>query len=151
MKNNSPLQKHITTELNHADLIKHAFFNDYQLPKELGIINLTQERILMTIKNSMSFTMVSIARTIGLEKGPFSQSVDKLEKLDLVEKVRSTTDKRKIQLKLTIKGEEFTAKVKQSMEDHFLIKLNTLSPEDLNELYKSLESLKKIANILLSK
>lgn len=86
------MSKKILTELNNAELIKYAFFNDYHLPKELAVINLTQERILLTIKNSVNLSMVSIARIVGLEKGPFSQSIDKLESLGYVKRLRSETD-----------------------------------------------------------
>ena len=76
------MERKIAVELNSVDLIKYALFKDYSLPEELAFLNLTQERILMTVKNSINVSMVSISRAIGLEKGPFSQTVDKLEKLN---------------------------------------------------------------------
>jgi DNA-binding MarR family transcriptional regulator len=121
------------------------------LPKELAFINLTQERILMTVKNSINLSMVSISRAIGLEKGPFSQSVDKLEKLELLERVRSTSDKRLVHLFLTKKGELLTQKVEESMESHFSENIKVLSKQELNDLYSSLDTLKQIAETLISK
>lgn len=143
--------KKISTELNHADLIKYAFFKDYHLPKELSIINLTQERILMTIKNSVNLSMVSISRSIGLEKGPFSQSVDKLVDLGLVERVRSESDRRLIHLNLTDKGVDLANQVEESMEQHFALRRDLLTTEQLEELFTALASLNKIAQIIISK
>jgi DNA-binding MarR family transcriptional regulator len=145
------MERKVSVELNSVDLIKYALFKDYSLPKELAFINLTQERILMTVKNSINLSMVSISRAIGLEKGPFSQSVDKLEKLELLERVRSTSDKRLVHLFLTKKGELLTQKVEESMESHFSENIKVLSKQELNDLYSSLDTLKQIAETLISK
>jgi DNA-binding MarR family transcriptional regulator len=147
----SLMERKVSVELNSVDLIKYALFKDYSLPKELAFINLTQERILMTVKNSINLSMVSISRAIGLEKGPFSQSVDKLEKLELLERVRSTSDKRLVHLFLTKKGELLTQKVEESMESHFSENIKVLSKQELNDLYSSLDTLKQIAETLISK
>jgi DNA-binding MarR family transcriptional regulator len=145
------MERKVSVELNSVDLIKYALFKDYSLPKELAFINLTQERILMTVKNSINLSMVSISRAIGLEKGPFSQSVDKLEKLELLERVRSTSDKRLVHLFLTKRGELLTQKVEESMESHFSENIKVLSKQELNDLYSSLDTLKQIAETLISK
>lgn len=145
------MKRKITVELNSANLIKHAFFYDYNLPEALSIINLTQERILMTVKNSTNLSMISISRQIGLEKGPFSQSVDKLVALGLIERVRSSSDKRVVRLYLTEEGELLTNKVEESMENHFLNKFNLLSSNEAKQLFDSLDKLKEIATIIISK
>jgi DNA-binding MarR family transcriptional regulator len=145
------MERKISVELNSVDLIKYALFKDYSLPDELAFLNLTQERILMTVKNSVNVSMVSISRAIGLEKGPFSQTVDKLEKLGLLERVRSSSDKRIIRLFLTEKGVLITNKVEQSMEDHFSKNIKALSDKELKDLYDSLDTLKQIAETLISK
>jgi DNA-binding MarR family transcriptional regulator len=141
----------IALELNSVDLLKYALFKAYSLPAELSIINLTQERILMTIKNSINVSMVSISRAIGLEKGPFSQSVDKLEELNLVKRVRSSDDKRLVYLELTADGTVLADKVEESMQEHFLQRVSNLSSQELNDLYTALDTLNKIANKLISK
>jgi DNA-binding MarR family transcriptional regulator len=145
------MERKIAVELNSVDLIKYALFKDYSLPEELAFLNLTQERILMTVKKSVNVSMVSISRAIGLEKGPFSQTVDKLEELSLIERVRSSSDKRVICLFLTKKGELLAEKVEESMENHFSNNIKVLSDKELNDLYHSLDTLKQIAETLISK
>ena len=105
----------------------------------------------MTIKNSVNLSMVSISRSIGLEKGPFSQSVDKLVDLGLVERVRSESDRRLIRLHLTDKGVDLANQVEESMEQHFALKRDLLTAEELDELFTALTSLNKIAQIIISK
>lgn len=137
--------------LNNVDLLKHALYKDYQFPEEINTINRTQERILMTVKYSHNLTMVTIARAIGLEKGPFSQSVDKLEELELLCRHRSETDKRNIHLRLTTKGEVLTAIIENSMEKHFESSMSKLTAEQKNAFLQALETLKQIASIINKK
>lgn len=147
---NLPNKKKVSIELNSTDLIKYALFKDYHLPKVFAI-NITQERILMNVKNSVNLSMVSISRAIGLEKGPFSKSVDKLEELDLLQRVRSSSDKRLVHLNLTSKGELLAKEVEMSMENHFSEQIKMLNAQELKAFYDSLDTLKKTAEILISK
>jgi DNA-binding MarR family transcriptional regulator len=142
------MEKKVSIELNSVDLIKYALFKEYYLPKEFGI-NLTQERILMTVKNSINLSMVSISRSIGLEKGPLSKSVDKLEELELIKRIRSSSDKRLVHLSLTSKGETLANEVEKTMESHFSARINVLTEEELNDFFNALSVLKKTANILI--
>lgn len=141
----------IALQLNNLELVKYALFKDYQLPQELAIVNLTQERILMTVKNSVNSSMVSISRAIGLEKGPFSQTVDKLENLGLIERIRSTVDRREIFLKLTEKGIHLTNEIENSMEMHFKERTKHLSIQEHQEFLNALKILNTTAKILISK
>lgn len=144
------MDKSISLELNSVDLLKYALFKDYSLPEDIAVINLTQERILMTVKNSVNVSMVSISRAIGLEKSPFSQSVDKLESLGLLERIRSNTDRRQIHLQLTAQGLALSKKVEDSMETHFSERIKILDPNELNRLYDALSTIHTIANKLIS-
>ena len=144
------MDKSISLELNSVDLLKYALFKDYSLPEDIALINLTQERILMTVKNSVNVSMVSISRAIGLEKSPFSQSVDKRESLGLLERIRSNTDRRQIHLQLTAQGLALTKKVEDSMETHFSERIKILDPKESSRLYDALSTIHTIANKLIS-
>ena len=145
------MDKKIAIELNSIDWFKHALFKDYVLPEALSCLNLTQERILMTIKRSEQLPMVTIARAIGLEKGPFSQTVDKLETRGLVERIRSKEDKRLVYLQLTAKGLEMTEAIEASMEAHFASKMAKLSAKERQQLFDALEVLKHTSSILINR
>lgn len=145
------MSKKIAIELNSVDLLKHVLYKDYTFPEVINHLNLTQERILMTVRNSDHLPMVSIARAIGLEKGPFSQTVDKLVDLNLLSRVKSASDKRLVFLELTQKGEELTQLIEDSMELHFSKKLNALTEKQFNDFFNALEVLNKTATILISK
>ena len=145
------MTKQISVELNSLNFIKHAFFKDYQIPEKFNYLNLTQERILLQVSSSVNHSMVSIARAIGLEKGPFSQTVDKLEKLDLVRRVRSEEDKRQVNLQLTAQGQQVADELQQGMEAHFQKLVEHFSTAEIEAFYNALEVLKRTANNILNK
>jgi len=145
------MKENIALTLNSLELLKHTLYKDYSFPEELEALNLTQERILMTVKYGHNLPMVTIARAIGLEKGPFSQTVDKLEALQLLVRQRSTTDKRTIFLQLTPKGKQLADIVEASMDAHFKTKLSALSPQALQDFLNALAVLHTTANLLNAK
>lgn len=140
------MKRKIGLGLNSLDLFKHALFKDYTFPASLQAINLTQERILMTIRRSASLPMVTIARAIGLEKGPFSQTVDKLESMGLVARVKSVADKRQVYLALTPQGLATAKEIEQSMEQHFASRLQALTEQQYQDLLLAFEVLQQTAN-----
>lgn len=145
------MKKKIALALNSVDFLKHALYKDYVFPDDLFELNLTQERILMTVRNSDNLPMVTIARAIGLEKGPFSQTVDKLVDLELITRVKAENDKRIIILNLTEKGEKITQLIEDNMETHFATRTASLSKKQLQNFFNALEVLNETATILISK
>lgn len=143
------MNRTISTEINSLNLLKYALYKDYYIPKDLSFLNLTQERILITVKSSPNLSMVSIAREIGLEKGPFSQTIDKLVKLELIERIQSPEDRRHNKLRLTKQGEGISDKILGAMEDHFDTIVQNLSENELNDLFDALNTIKSTAKLLL--
>lgn len=137
--------------LNEIDKLKHILYKDYRFPQAIAMLNRTQERILMTIKYGNELSMVNIARAIGIEKGPFSQTVDKLEQMELVSRERAQADKRNIYLKLSPKGEALVKIVEESMDSHFANKTKHLKEEEQTALYDALATLEKIASTINKK
>ena len=144
------MSEKITLALNSLDLLKHVLFKGYVFPEAVAELNLTQERILMTVRNSPPLPMVTIARAIGLEKGPFSQTVDKLVARQLVQRVRSSSDKRLVFLELTPLGIQFAECIEESMEAHFSQRMQGLSPEQRQAFFDALATLQKTATHLIT-
>lgn len=144
------MKKKLALELNAVDLLKYALFKGYALPADLAPINSTQERILMTVKYSLNQSMVAIARAIGLEKGPFSKSVDTLEALQLLQRKRDSTDRRLIHLELTESGQLLTQQIEDHIEAHFASRIKQLTAEELQAFYAALSTLEHTAKILIA-
>ncbi len=106
----------IITELNSMNYILYVLFKGYSLPEELSYLNLTQERILITVREHKNTSMHEIARFIGIERGTFSQVINKLEKLKLIERKRLDNDRRTVHLRLSSKGKEVTDKIQKHMQ-----------------------------------
>ncbi len=140
-----------TLEIESLHMIEYVLYQGFDFSEKSGNLNLTQERILMTVNHSENESMASIARKIGLEQGPFSQTVDKLVKLDYLVRVRSKIDRRLVHLHLSEKGKVYANKVQESMEQHFDKVLGVLTEEELDEFSKALDIIKETAERLLEK
>ncbi len=139
----------IITELNSMNYILYVLFKGYSLPEELSYLNLTQERILITVREHKNTSMHEIARFIGIERGPFSQVINKLEKLNLIERKRLDNDRRTVHLRLSAKGKEVTDKIQNHMQQHFSSVLGPLSSEEQKRLFDSFKTLRETAEKLL--
>jgi DNA-binding MarR family transcriptional regulator len=151
MKEEVFMERKLPLEIESLHMIEHVLYREFDFSEKSGNLNLTQERILMTINHSENESMASIARKIGLEQGPFSQTVDKLVKLDYIVRVRSQKDRRLVHLHLSEKGNAYANKVQKSMEQHFDKVLGVLSETELDEFSKALGVIKETAERLLEK
>ncbi|GMQ57610.1 MarR family transcriptional regulator [Vallitalea sediminicola] len=134
--------------LDGLQLIQGAFFKDFDFigPKDL---NITQERILIKVGEPVKVPMSDIAIAIGIEKGPFSQTVDKMVKKDYVVRKRSEKDRRIVYLELTEKGEKYSKAMRKEVNEHMDNVLNGI--DDSEKLIEALKTIKDTAELLLRK
>ena len=137
--------------LESLNLLKYALYRDYDKPRIITSMNLTQERILLALNDGQeTSSMQDIARHIGMEKGLFSQVIDKLQKQRLVVRERAMSDKRYIHLKLTDEGIKLKEKIQHHMNTHFKQVLSKLSQCERDKLMISLKEINCIAQKLLA-
>jgi len=90
--------------------------------------------IMQQIYNFNGISNSELAKNLTLHVSTCSILVNKLIKKGLVEKVRSTTDERKIVLTITSKGKQLMAKAPKSPEGAIPSTLKKLNIEELEEL-----------------
>ena len=85
----------------------------YQADKRLDAHGLTSAQWgpLLKIKNSGSATVAELARWLQVDAGAMTRLLDRLEKKGLCKRVRSTEDRRVVQVELTPEGEASVAGV----------------------------------------
>lgn len=115
-----------------------------QNAESLGI-TLQQLSIINTLYSFPGLTLKNITERLFSSKSTVSVSVDGLVHLGLVERTISEEDRREINLKLTLKGEEVSRK---SRENAFSYKAMVLALEKLNE--EEVETLLRLHQQLLS-
>lgn len=98
--------------------------------------------------NSYSNTAAAITEYFGLTKGTVSQSLQVLERRELLEKIQDSEDARIIHLNLTVKGNELLALV--HADDVFALAEQAVQNQQFNSidnaLLAALESLQKTHN-----
>jgi DNA-binding MarR family transcriptional regulator len=79
----------------------------YQADKRLGAHGLTNAQWgpLLRLQTAGPSTVAELARWLQLDAGAMTRLLDRLEKKNLCKRVRSTTDRRVVQVELTPDGE----------------------------------------------
>lgn len=85
----------------------------YQADKRLAEHGLTSAQWgpLMRMRNSGGSTVAELARWLQVDAGAMTRLLDRLEKKGLCKRVRSTADRRVVQVELTAEGEAAIAEV----------------------------------------
>ena len=104
--------------------------------------------IMQQIYNFNGISNSELAKNLTLHVSTCSILVNKLIKKGLVEKVRSSTDERKIILTITSKGKQLMAKAPKSPEGAIPSTLKKLNIEELEELNTVLTKFAKKMKVL---
>jgi DNA-binding MarR family transcriptional regulator len=95
-------------------------------------------RILRILKEAGPLHVTEIGRKIAISKPQMTHSANKLIDLGMIEREVDEKDRRKINIRLTSKGNETIRKIKQEIRRILKAKLSTLSVSDLGKLKESL-------------
>lgn len=121
---------------------KSLKFIDKQLNKS-GLVR-THFRILHELVGGKELSMSDLSEILYVTKPNITVLIDKLVKLDYVERVNSSNDRRVYLIRLTDKGEKF---IKRSAEEliksstHFL---SNIDAEDLELIKQTTQAMKKL-------
>ncbi|MCD8047910.1 MAG: MarR family transcriptional regulator [Clostridiales bacterium] len=106
----------------------------------LGRMNLTypQTVTLMVLDADGSMPISELAKVTGSANSTTSGVVDRLERMDLVQRVRSDQDRRKIFVEVTDYYREVRAETSSYATDRFTQALKDLSEEEQDAILKGL-------------
>ena len=96
-----------------------------RLARETGL-TASQLLILQTIRQAGELTIGGIAREVNLTQATITSIVDRMERAGLVARERSTSDKRKVFVTLTSRGEEAIGRAPTVLQDRFAIRFEQL-------------------------
>ena len=86
-----------------------------------------------------------VAQEINLSPATVTNIIDRLEAKGLVERKRSSYDKRRVELYVTAKGQALLAQAPQSLQAHFISRFQDLEMWEQNQL---LSSVQRIATMM---
>ncbi|WP_028992351.1 MarR family winged helix-turn-helix transcriptional regulator [Thermoanaerobacter thermocopriae] len=122
------------------DIIKHSM--KYEC-KDFDITSL-QGMLMGILAHYGAMKVSDLSQKLGLSNSTVSGIIDRLEKQGLVERTRSTKDRRVVYVSVTSKFKDTFQKHFKEAERKFEELISKASPEDLNKIIEGLESLKKI-------
>ena len=131
--------------MNTSNEILHAYLQVSRHITEkfriyYGKLNLTypQSIVLAILEADGPMPISALAEAAGSANSTISGVVDRLEKMELVQRTRSDSDRRVIYVSTTEQFREHFAKFKATACDRFSAALNTLSPQDAQAVERGL-------------
>jgi len=115
-----------------------------QLVKTTGL-TAPQLLLLQAIRDNGDVTIGEVAKKISLSQATVTTILDRLEKRELVKRVRSTKDKRRVHVYLTDKASEILKDAPVPLQEQFSAQFNDL---ELWEQTMIISSLQRIAQMM---
>ncbi|HWV16931.1 MAG TPA: MarR family transcriptional regulator [Cellvibrio sp.] len=98
-----------------------------------------QLRLLQLMSADGQPTVSDLAKKMSLSQATVTSIMDRLANRGLIERVRSTDDKRKVHPKLTEEGREILAKTPTPLQDSFVRNFNSLKSWEQNMIIASIQ------------
>lgn len=114
-----------------------------ELRKETEQLGVTarQATLLWLVKRSPGLSLAELAAEEGISPPAMSGHVDRLEKAGLIERERSSDDRRRVGLRLTDEGERLMRRVRARRTTWLAGRLRTLDPEALEAIEAAIPAL----------
>ncbi len=108
----------------------------------------TQAHILMTILNNMPLELspADLAKKLNLNKSNISRACDSLSTKGLLNKIKSSTDKRAYILNLSTKGSKLAKKLSHSSKKYMESVLSDFSKNERKIIIKAVEKMATLSN-----
>ena len=129
--------------MEFGELLK-AFLLDLQSLFRYRVTNtdLTLPQILLLSSISSEGTdMSSLSKQLGVDNSTMTRLIGVLIRNGWVEKFKGENDKRVVYVKITVKGEIIRQEIDNKINDFGLEIINTINPEDRNDIRENLTTL----------
>jgi DNA-binding MarR family transcriptional regulator len=111
--------------------------------EQLGITS-RQATLIWLVKRNPGLSLAELASEEGISPPAMSGHIDRLERAGLLERVRSSDDRRRVGLRLTDKGERLMRRVRARRTTWLTDRLRTLEPEALESIEAALPALLRL-------
>lgn len=125
-------------------VIRATDLHSKQLVKTTGL-TAPQLLLLQAIRDNSDVTIGEVAKKISLSQATVTTILDRLEKRELVKRVRSTTDKRRVHVYLTDTAGEILQDAPAPLQEQFSAQFNDL---EMWEQTMIISSLQRIAQMM---
>ncbi|WP_371186527.1 MarR family winged helix-turn-helix transcriptional regulator [Thalassotalea maritima] len=109
-----------------------------KLSKETGLTS-PQLLVLQSIAANNHSTVKHIAESINLSSATITSILDRLEKRELVSRVRSVTDKRKVDITLTEQGRDIIKDAPKPLQEHFISRFEAMQEWEQSQMLATMQ------------
>ena len=103
-----------------------------------------QATLLWLVKRSPGLSLAELAAEEGISPPALSGHVDRLESAGLLERVRSTEDRRRVGLRLTDEGVRLMRRIRARRTTWLAERLGALDPAELGAVEAAIPALKRL-------
>ncbi|WP_105253415.1 MarR family winged helix-turn-helix transcriptional regulator [Pseudoalteromonas sp. T1lg75] len=132
------MQKYDELLIALRKVIRAIDLHSKQLNKTSGLTG-PQLLIMNEVAQTDGITASRIAQNVNLSPATVTNILDRLESRDLVNRVRSQLDKRRVSLYLTEQGTALLNKAPQPLQEHFIDKFSNLAEWEQTLLLSSMQ------------
>jgi DNA-binding MarR family transcriptional regulator len=117
-----------------------------ELRKETEQLGVTarQATLLWLVKRSPGLSLAELAAEEGISPPALSGYVDRLERAGLLERVRSTEDRRRVGLRLTDEGAKVMRRIRARRTTWLAERLGRLEPAELEAIQAAVPALQRL-------
>jgi DNA-binding MarR family transcriptional regulator len=117
-----------------------------ELRKETEQLGVTarQATLLWLVKRRPGLSLAELAAEEGISAPAMSGHVDRLEKAGLLERVRSSDDRRRVGLRLTDEGARLLRRVRARRTTWLADRLRSLEPSELDAIESAVPALERL-------
>ena len=116
-------------------LFERAIERINQANCSLGI-NVPQCHTIMEIGLAEALSVNELAEKMNLDKSTVSRQVEKLVQEDIIDRITSPKDRRRVHISLTTKGKQIYKTMNQSMNEQFQTAFQQIPAKDLKTFLK---------------
>jgi DNA-binding MarR family transcriptional regulator len=119
-----------------------------ELRKETEQLGVTarQTTLLWLVKRSPGLSLAELAAEEGISPPAMSGHVDRLERVGLLERERSSDDRRRVGLRLTEEGERLLRRVRARRTTWLAGRMRTLDPVELEAIDAAVPALMRLVD-----
>ena len=111
--------------------------------EQLGV-TASQATLLWLVKRSPGLSLAELAAEEGISPPALSGHIDRLERAGLIERQRSSEDRRRVGLRLTDEGERLLRRVRARRTTWLAGRLGSLTPEELETIAAAVPALRRL-------
>ncbi|HEU0248714.1 MAG TPA: MarR family transcriptional regulator [Gaiellaceae bacterium] len=117
-----------------------------ELRKETEQLGITarQATLLWLVKRSPGLSLAELAAEEGISPPALSGHVDRLERAGLIERIRSTDDRRRVGLRLTDEGARLLRRVRARRTTWLAERLRAVEPAELEAIENAVPALQAL-------